>query len=170
MAAGGEALTQPLVPVQPDPDLEGRVGADEAGAEVAVPDVEVDVLGEGACPSWRELPDLALQLAWRPKDVGLLLGDADQDQALGLSRGRSLEVGLRNRLLALSLCELDHRDVLLLGQRPDRGYESPRHLAQDLIARDLLAPVPTQEPGQVLWLLEAGDRSRSGRCDRQIRT
>jgi hypothetical protein len=44
-----------------------------------------------------------------PEDVGLLLGDADQDHALAPEQGGLGEVGLGDGLLALALLEVDDR-------------------------------------------------------------
>ncbi len=45
----------------------------------------------------------------------------------------------------------------VLGHLLDGGNELASHLAEQLVARDLLAAVLAKEPGQLVRLLELGD-------------
>jgi hypothetical protein len=101
-------------------------------------------------------PPAPLALARRPEDVGFLLGDADQDHALTLDAGGLGEVGLSDGLLALALLEVDDRDALVLGQLLDGGHELAGHLAEDLVAGDLLSAMLAEEPPELGGLLELG--------------
>ena len=94
--------------------------------------------------------------ARRPEDIGLLLGDADEDHALALAAGRLGEVGLGQGFLPLPPLEVDDRDAPLLGELLDRRHEVLGQLAQELVTGDLLAPVLAQEPGQLIRFLELG--------------
>ena len=110
-AAGApEVLAEPHVAVEADADRPGRVGAelDEGGPEVAVPDVQVEVLDEGAVAAGREPTALpAMMLAGWAEDVGPLLGDADHDHLVAAAVGGLGEVGFGDGLLALPLLEGD---------------------------------------------------------------
>src|SRR5260370_2651926 len=79
-----EVLAQPHVAVEADPHAEGSEGAelDEGGPAVAVPYVQVDVVGEGAAAGGREAAAPPLLLGRGAEDVGPLLGEADHDHAL----------------------------------------------------------------------------------------
>ena len=129
----------------------------KVGPEVAVPDVEVEVLYEGAVAPGGEATAATAPLpARRPEDVGLLLGDADQDHALAAEQGGLGEVGFGDGLLALALLEVDDRDVPVTGVLLDGGDELPRHLAEQLVAGERLGAVLAQEPGELVGLLELG--------------
>jgi len=95
--------------------------------------------------------------ARRPEDVGLLLGDADQDHPLAAQHRGLGEVGLGDGLLALALLEVDDRDVPVPGVLLDGGDEVARHLAEQLVARERLGAVRAQEPCELVGLLELGD-------------
>ena len=66
------------------------------------------------------------------------------------------EVGLGDGLLALPLLEVDDRHLLVLGELLDGGDELASHLAEQFVARDLLAAVLAEEPGELVGLLELG--------------
>src|SRR5215467_2637830 len=159
VAGALEVLTEPHVAVEADADRPGGVGAelDEAGSEVAVPDVEVEVLDESAVASGGEAAAAtAPSLAWGSEDVGLLLGDADQDHALQPQQGGVGEVGLGDGLLALALHEVDDRDVAVLGEMLDGGDELAGDLAEQLVAGERLPAVLAEEPGELVGFLELG--------------
>jgi hypothetical protein len=114
------------------------------------------VVGEGAAASGREAAALALLLGGGAEDVGPLLGDADHDHALLAEQGGVGEVGCGDGLLALPLLEMDDGDAPLLGELLDGGHELAGHLAEELVAWDLLASVLAQEPAELVSLLELG--------------
>jgi len=143
-----ELALDPLVAVEPDPDAPGREAADlgEAGAEVLVPDVEVVVVDEGAGPGRGVLPLDPGGLAAGPEDLGLLLGDPDEDDTLMVGGS---EVGSGHRFLALTALEMDDGDVLRFGQPAYASHQVPGQLAQQGIARNLLSTVLAEEPSQL---------------------
>jgi hypothetical protein len=124
------------------------------GPPLVIPDVEVDVVDEGGGPGDRVLSLLPLAASAGPEDAGLLLGDADEHHALAYGGG---EVGSGDVLLALATLEADHRDVPILSEAVDGGHEVRGHLAEEVVAGDLLAAVLTEEPGELVGGLELGD-------------
>src|SRR5207344_1607446 len=133
----GKLPPGPLVPVQPDPDREGRIAVDlpERRAPLRIPQVEAEVVDEGHLPApLLQNPSPAVPSLARPGPPcrGLLLADADHDDlALAASSG-SLQVRARDLLPVIALGEADHRDGVLPGEVPDRCLIGLPHLAERL--------------------------------------
>jgi len=149
---------RPAVAVQPYPHAPGSVRADleEGTAEVAVPEVEVDVVDVGARTGGRVATDHAPPLGWRAEHARPLLGETDQDDPLATGRLGGIEMGLGDSLLALTPLEVDERDARRLCQPFDLTQEGLRPLAQDGVAGDLLPRLVPQEAGEALGCLEPG--------------
>jgi hypothetical protein len=114
------------------------------------------VLDEDAAAPGPELAALAVLLPGGLKGPRPFLADPDQDHPLAIPLAGTLKVGLDQVLLVLAPLELQHRDLVIGGELLDGGHVAAGDLAQHLVARDLLAQVPGQEPGQILGLLEPG--------------
>jgi hypothetical protein len=134
----------PLVAVEVEPDREGRVGErlDEGGAEVAIADVEVVVIGQRRLASELEV-GVAVGAALAPAapDQRALLLDADQhhpEAALALG---ALEVGSRHRLLRIAAAEAHDRDPLLAREAVDPLHVAAADPAQQRRGGDRVAAV-----------------------------
>jgi len=147
-----------MVAVQPYAHAPRRVRAelDERRAHDAIAEVQVDVVDVGARAAHRVAAWLPIALRRCPEHVGALLGDADEHDALATGRLGRVEVGSGDVLLAITLLEVHERDQIGRGIVLDRAVERGRPLAQDRVARDLLARLASEEPGQALGGLEAG--------------
>lgn len=150
---------RPAVAVQPYAGAPRGVRADldEAASEVSVPDVEVDVVdvraqASGGVAAGHPIPDRR-----RPEHRGPLLGDADEHDPLATGQLGGVEVRLGERLLALAALEVDERDGLALGQPLDGAQERGGPLAEDRVARDLLARLTAEEAGETFGRLEVGN-------------
>src|SRR5439155_10573434 len=115
----GELPLGPLVPVQPDPDREGRIAVDlpERRAPLRIPQVKIEVVDEGHLPApLLQNPAPAVTPLARPGPPcrGLLLPGADQDNLAVAARSGRLQVRARNLLPVITLGEADHRDAVLL--------------------------------------------------------
>jgi hypothetical protein len=119
---------QPLVPIQTELGGVGEIGTelDEQGAEVAIQDVDVVVIGHG-----RRADDPRIGLPGRvvsflgAEHAGLLLGLADEEHALlACERG---EVRLRDVVLPLPLLEGHQIEALRRDEALDRRDEPLTH-------------------------------------------
>ena len=181
--AGGEAVVQraeldpglgglalgPLVPVEVHPDRVGRVGVglDERGAPVAVVDVEVVVVDVDRLAAKLEVRVLVVAaVAPAAPRIGLLLGDTDQRHAAATLALGTLQVGVRDVLLAGALLKPHDRDLVVQGEAVDRLNVGAADPAQNRRRRDVATDAIQQKTAPAARRTEAAARNRPGRSGR----
>ncbi len=136
------------MPIDPDLDRvrEVRADLDKAGAEVLVPQVEVETgdppvgLGEGEPRD----PVGALALV-RGEHVLILLRDADRGDPRPAGAGLRIQVPAHHLDLAVTPGELHHRDLVGPRERVDPTPEPGPDLLQDRRRGDRQPQVPGHE-------------------------
>jgi hypothetical protein len=159
---GSGLLLGPFVPVDPDLDRIGEVGADldERRAEVGVPHIEVVAAHPPVGLLEREPGRARPAVATTPVITGEhpleLLRHPDRDDprppgGLGRVQERAHHVGL-----ALILAKPHHRDLMLLGEAAHRGPEPLPDRGQQRRRRDRVAQMLSQKDHDLATDLQVG--------------